>query len=82
MWIAVVVALIIGLGGGYYVGLSQGKAKVAEEQNAVKDTVTKETKAAQEELVKAANPFEQTAGTLESGYENPFKRQNANPFAR
>ena len=69
-WIFVLVALLVGLVGGYWYGNMKGVEQgVAKEQAAKAQT----QKAAEEEAAKAANPFEQTT-------TNPFEKSPANPF--
>ena len=73
-WAFVVVALLIGVGGGYFFGYSKGQSDLLVEQESA-------LTAAQEEIVESANPFAETAqNPLEGGYENPF--EGANPFAQ
>lgn len=77
----VAVALLIGLGFGYWQGTKAGEEKgrtmlLAEQQAAAEEAQKK----AQEEIIQAANPFE-TTNPLEGGYENPFE-QRVNPFAQ
>jgi len=77
----VVVALLLGAGVGYWygttVGSERGRSELIAEQKAQEE---EEKRKAQEELVKAANPFEET-NPLEGSYQNPFKA-NVNPFAQ
>lgn len=71
IWIfAVVAALILGLGGGYYYGFVKG-------ESAAKDAIAAEAKKAAE----AANPFSQTGSNpLENVTTNPFESVKINPF--
>ena len=73
-WIWVLVALLVGLGGGYYYGNVQGVAKEkAAEESRKKD--------AEKEAAKAVNPFEQTtANPFEKSPTNPFENVKVNPF--
>lgn len=80
LWVYVVIALLVGLGMGYWYGTmagkEQGRTALLAEQKAAAEEAKKQ---AQEEIVEAANPFE-TENPLQSGYENPFNQQ-VNPFA-
>lgn len=77
----VVIALLIGAGVGFWYGSStgkqQGRADLLAEQKVAEEEAKKK---AQEEIVEAANPFEEK-NPLEGSYQNPFK-QNVNPFAQ
>lgn len=80
-WVAYIfAALFVGAGVGYWYGnisgKEQGRALVLEEQRIAQEEALRK---AQEEIVKAANPFEAT-NPLENAYQNPFKA-NVNPFA-
>ncbi len=83
VWVFVLVALIVGLGGGYYYGNSSGKLEGREvllaEQEAQKGA---EKKAAQERVTQIANPFAdaEEVNPLEGVYKNPFDGVSANPF--
>ena len=73
-----VVAIILGLAGGYYAGNLQGKkAGIASGRQQILD----EQKAAQEAALKAAqeaaNPFSDVTDKA-----NPFKDVYTNPFAQ
>lgn len=79
--VCILVSLVIGVGFGYWYGMTKGKETgrmelLAEQQKAQEE----EKKKAQEEVIQAANPFK-TENPLEGGYQNPFK-QNVNPFAQ
>jgi len=77
-----VIALAIGLVGGYFYGLSEGVEKgrntLIAEQQAAQEA---ERVAAQEEIAQKANPFVEASqeNVLDSGYENPFEA-SVNPF--
>ena len=77
----VVISLLVGAGVGYWygdmAGKEQGRSALLAEQKAAEEEAKKQ---AQEEILKAANPFEQ-GNPLEGSYQNPFK-QNVNPFAQ
>lgn len=77
-WVWVVVALIVGLGGGYYYGNMQGVTKgVAQE----KATAEARKSVAEAEAAKAVNPFEQTTiNPFEKSPTNPFENVKVNPF--
>lgn len=78
--IAAVVALAVGVGGGYFIGVSQGKKALLAEQAAA---VEAEKKAAQEAIAEKANPFAKTVNPFEEGgYKNPFEGAGVNPFAQ
>lgn len=74
------VALIIGLAGGYYYGISAGKKSgVAKGIETGRQQVLDEQKKAQEEelarVAKEANPFadiEEKANPFKDVYKNPF----------
>lgn len=73
-WIWVLVALLVGLGGGYYYGNVRGvsQEKAAEEAR---------KKDAEKEAAKAVNPFEQTTtNPFEKSPTNPYDNVNVNPF--
>jgi len=74
-------ALLFGVGVGYWygtaVGNERGRSALLVEQQAQEE---EEKKKAQEEIAKAANPFEET-NPLEGSYQNPFKA-NVNPFSQ
>lgn len=74
----VLVALVIGLVGGYYFGDSQGFKRA--EANLKKIQEEAADKAA-EEAAKAANPF-QAPNPLEAIEDNPFEKTKSilNPF--
>lgn len=82
----IIVALVIGVGGGYWYGntkgmdegLAKGRADLLTEQNAEAEKAKKE---AQQKLTEAANPFEAQTNPFEGSYQNPFKTQ-VNPFAQ
>ena len=69
LWAFVALALIIGAGAGYFFGNSKGRSDLLAEQKAAEEAALK---AAQEEIVKQANPFEESANPFEGGYQNPF----------
>lgn len=74
-----VVALIIGLAGGYYYGNSKGRTDLLAEQKAAEEKAQVE---AQEELAEAANPFGGAqVNPFEGSYTNPLKA-SVNPFAQ
>lgn len=76
--IAAVIALLVGAGGGYFIGVAQGKKSYVAEQAAL---VEAEKKAAQEAIAASANPFAETVNPFEEGgYKNPFKGAVSNPF--
>ena len=75
IWIfAVVVALLLGLGGGYFYGNKIGYQKA---QTDAKSAAEAESKKAAE----AANPFKQAgANPLENVTTNPLENVKFNPF--
>ena len=75
--VVALVALVIGVGGGYFTGHAQGKKALLAEQTAA---VEAEKKAAQEAIAEQANPFAETVNPFEGGYENPFEGAGVNPF--
>lgn len=71
MWVIVAVAIVIGLGGGYYFGYSKGQS----------DLLAAQKEAAQVEIAQKANPFETAANPVGGAYTNPFEGGGAvNPF--
>ncbi len=76
-------ALVLGVVGGYFSGVEQGKQRVLAEQAAERE---KAAAAAEAALVEAANPFaaeNQTAVNPFAGaYQNPFEGATVNPFAQ
>jgi hypothetical protein len=77
----VVIALLIGAGVGYWYGMSIGIEKGRTDLLADQEAAEKEKKMqAQEEIIEAANPFEDD-NPIGDSYQNPFK-QNTNPFAQ
>ncbi|MEK7134273.1 MAG: hypothetical protein AAB819_00915 [Patescibacteria group bacterium] len=69
--LAAILAGGIGAYIGYGAGMKAGRAEVLTEQALVAEE-------AQKALVKAANPFNESAPAIESGYTNPFEATN--PF--
>lgn len=66
--VAAIIALALGIVGGYYLAASRGGA-----------TPESEAVAAQQELADLVNPFsEEEPNPVESGYRNPFR--TVNPF--
>lgn len=69
-----VVALVIGLGGGYYFGHSRGVAS----EKAVQEAARVE---AEKQAAKAVNPFEQASiNPFDEVPTNPFSDVKVNPF--
>lgn len=80
MLMGIIVALVIGLAGGYYYGVIKGKAMEVAEQ---KEAAAKATEDAQKQLAEQANPFRgktDAVNPFTEGYQNPFK--GFNPFAQ
>ena len=81
-WIFIVLALIVGVGGGYWYGstqaYNQGYEKAVADARATQEAAG--ARAAQE-AAQAANPF-QAANPLEGVTANPFERAKKilNPF--
>lgn len=76
--IGVVIALIIGLVGGYYYGNSTAYEKgVATGRQALLDEQKAEEEAALKEIQEAANPFSEIEEKV-----NPFKDAYTNPFSQ
>lgn len=74
MWAYVAVALVVGLGGGYYYGKSVG---VKQEQAVEAARKAEADKAA----AQAINPFQKTtANPFEKAPANPFDNVKVNPF--
>ena len=74
LWVGIIVAVIVGLGGGYYFGLHKG---VLQEKAA--ETARKQ--AAVEQAAQAVNPFGQTtANPFEKAQANPYQNVKVNPF--
>ena len=76
-----VVALLVGLAGGYYYGYSSGRTNLLAEQVTAMEEAAE---GAQEEIADAANPFGGArVNPFEGGYENPFEGAGGgvNPFA-
>jgi len=69
LWAFVALALIVGAGAGYFFGNSKGRNDLLAEQKAAEEAALK---AAQEEIVKQANPFGESANPFDGGYQNPF----------
>lgn len=77
-WIVAVIALLLGLGAGYYYGNLKGVQKGVAQELAAADA---KKKAAAEEATKAVNPFEQnTANPFGKAPTNPFDKVQVNPF--
>jgi len=80
------VALVIGLGAGYYYGnmtgvksgVERGKADLLREQE---KSAEEEAKAAQDKILEQINPFGNEVNPFEGGYINPFEGASVNPFA-
>ena len=77
--IGALVALLVGAGGGYFIGHAQGKKAYVAEQETL---VEAQKKAAQEQIAEKANPFAETVNPFEGGYKNPFEGAGASPFAQ
>ena len=79
-WLLALVALLIGLGGGFWYGESAGRARAAADLKAQQDELTAKAGA---DAAKAANPF-QTVNPLEGVKANPFEsaKKALNPFAK
>lgn len=84
-WGVAAVALIVGIGAGYYLGDSRGYGRgmeagvlqgIADEKQA--DAARKD--AAEREAAKAVNPFSQGANPLGNASANPFEDVKVNPF--
>jgi len=75
--VVVVLALIIGAVGGYFVGFTKGEDNLLAQQKSAEEAALQ---AAQEEIAKKANPFEAITNPLEDGYQNPFEQTTVNPF--
>ncbi|MBI4920035.1 hypothetical protein HY838_01980 [Candidatus Azambacteria bacterium] len=75
LWIfAVIAALLLGLGGGYYYGDKIGYKKAQADAKAIAEAEAK--KAAE-----AANPFKSAAtNPLENVTANPLEKVKLNPF--
>lgn len=74
----VLVALVIGIGGGYWYGNQAGILKGAAQEKARAEALKKE---AEKEAAKAVNPFEQTTvNPFEKSPTNPFEKVKLNPF--
>jgi hypothetical protein len=79
-WVLAVVALLVGLGGGFWYGESAGRERAAADVEAQQEELAKK---AGEDAAKAANPF-QTVNPLEGVEANPFEsaKKALNPFAK
>lgn len=82
----VFLALVVGLGGGYYygntVGVKDGTRRGIE-QGILQEKAMVEArrKDAEKETAKAVNPFQQaTANPFEKTPTNPFEKVKINPF--
>lgn len=81
-WVIGVLALVVGMGGGYYYGNMMGhnrgvEAGIAQEKAA--EIARRE--AAEREAASAINPFNQgSANPFEKASANPFDDVNVNPF--
>ncbi len=81
-WAWVFLALVIGLGGGYYYGNIAG-VKDGIEQGILREKATVEArkKEAGKEAAKAVNPFGQaTVNPFDKTPTNPFEKVKINPF--
>ena len=78
-WVLAVVALLVGIGGGFWYGESAGRARAQADVKAQQEELAKK---AGEDAAKAANPF-QTVNPLEGVKANPFEsaKKALNPFA-
>jgi uncharacterized protein HemX len=73
-WVWGLVALAVGLGGGYWYGQQAGVALEKARQEAA-------TRQAEEKAAKEANPFlETTANPFEKNPANPYENVKVNPF--
>ena len=68
-----IVALVLGLAGGYWYGIRAG---VAKEQAAEESRRT----AALAEAAEAVNPFAAAANPFEKNPANPYEKVKVNPF--
>lgn len=69
-----VIALVIGVGAGYYIGYGQGIAS----EKAAREARQAE---AEKKAAETVNPFEQTTvNPFEKAPVNPFKNIQTNPF--
>ena len=83
MMIGVVVALVVGLAGGYYYGVMKGKAMAVADQAKAAEVATQD---AQKQIADQANPFgtetKSSVNPFTDKYENPFSGGGFNPFAQ
>lgn len=80
--VGVVVALVVGIAGGYYYGLSKGRTEALLLQQQEADQVTA---GQQQQLADQANPFgteENAVNPFTETYENPFEESGFNPFTQ
>jgi flagellar basal body-associated protein FliL len=73
-----VVALVVGLGGGYYFGSASGIEKGVAQERGVQEAKKKE---AEKKAAEKANPFQQTTtNPFETSPANPYQNVKVNPF--
>ena len=77
-WLLAVVALLLGLTGGFFAGQRYNERGAVSR---IKTAEEKAAKAALEEAQKAANPFLNT-NPLKNAVTNPYEKVQINPFAK
>lgn len=78
--VLMILALVAGMGGGYFMGYAQGQADLRTTQEA-EALALDEREVTDEEIAERVNPFSAEAtNPLEGGYQNPFEETAVNPF--